>query len=230
MKFVFDGVQQMFVNIVVEFIGKYDGIVCLCFLCDVNDLFVYDLLVWVEMVDFGWMVIFFVEVDGGFGMGFVEVVLIIEVLGKGLVFELYIFVVVFVGSFLNGVSDIQCEVWIGVMIDGLKCFVVVYQEEGVCYDFLYVIMFVSVVGDGWVFNGEKIQVIDGYEVDGWIVLVCMGGDVCDVDGIMFFFVFVGCVGVFCSWQKCIDLCNVGLLKFDGVQVMVVDIFGEVGNG
>ncbi|MEM9406058.1 MAG: acyl-CoA dehydrogenase family protein [Acidobacteriota bacterium] len=230
MKLVLDGAQQMLANTAAEFTGKHDGIARLRSLRDADDALAYDPNVWAEMADLGWTAIPFAEADGGLGMGLAEVVLITEALGRGLAPEPYISAVVLAGSLLNGASDAQREAWIGATIDGSRRLSVAYQEDGARYDLSHVTTSASAAGDGWVLNGEKIQVIDGYDADGWIVSARTAGDARDADGVTLFLIPSDRVGASCTRQKRIDSRNAGLLKLDGVQVTAADVVGEVGSG
>lgn len=82
-------------------------------------------------------------------------------------------------------------------------------------------------GNGWMFMGEKVVVVYGVQVDKLIVLVCMGGEVCDMLGLLFFVVDCNVVGVMVKDYCMIDnLCVVDIC-FDNVLVMLLGIVGEV---
>ncbi len=231
MKLVLDGAQQMLANTAAAFTAKHDGLSRLRALRDADEPRAYSQTVWSEMADLGWTGIPFSEDDGGLGMGMAEVVLITEALGRGLAPEPYVSAVVLAGSLLaDAGSAEQRAAWLPVTADGSKRLTVASQEAGSRYDLCHVETMAAAAGDGWTLSGEKIQVMDGLEADGWIVSARTSGSAKDNDGVTLFLVPSDREGVVSTRQKRIDSRNVALLSLQGVQVTAADVVGDVGAG
>ena len=231
MKLVLDGAQQMLANTAADFMAKNDGVARLRALRDAADPLAFSPSVWSEMADLGWTGIPFAEEDGGLGMGMAEVVLITEALGRGLAPEPYVSAVVLAGSLLSEVGSAeQKQAWIGPTIDGTGRLAVAFQEAGSRYDLAHVETLASERDGGFTLSGEKIQVIDGYGADGWIVSARTAGDARDASGVSLFLVPADRAGVACTPQKRVDSRNACLLRLEGVEVGPGDVVGEVGGG
>ena len=86
--------------------------------------------VWKAMGEYGWLGVEVPEEQGGYGGSFVDVALILEQLGRGLVPEPYIASVVLAGGLLAKVgSDAQREAYLVPMISGDTSLAVAYAER-----------------------------------------------------------------------------------------------------
>ena len=90
----------------------------------------WDKQVWKEMGDYGWLGIAFPESVGGIGGDFIDLALILEQLGRGLVPEPVIASVVLAGSVLQELgSDQQHATYLSPMIDGDTSLALAYAER-----------------------------------------------------------------------------------------------------
>ena len=90
----------------------------------------WDKNVWKEMGDYGWLSIAFAESVGGIGGNFVDMALILEQFGRGLVPEPYIASVVLAGSVLEKLgSEQQHANYLTPMIDGDTSLALAYAER-----------------------------------------------------------------------------------------------------
>lgn len=98
-------------------------------------------------------------------------------------------------------------------------------EEGLYYVFFNIVILVVVEGDGFILNGSKIFVFDGYVVDKLIVVVWIFGVIDDKNGLSFFVFDVEVFGLECICMVMVDGCNVVNFEFFNVRLIVLDCFG-----
>ena len=74
---------------------------------------------WKQFAELGWLAVPFSEEDGGFGGGPIELMLMMEQIGRGLIVEPYLPSVVLAGGFLKRAgSAAQKEQYLAAIIDG----------------------------------------------------------------------------------------------------------------
>ncbi len=150
----------------------------------------WDPRVWKEMGDYGWLGIAFPEEYGGIDGSFIDMALILEQLGRGLVPEPYIASVVLAGwlVFERG-SDEQKNAWLRPMIEGDISLALAYVEAGSRYDLARVGTSATAAGDGtYKLTGQKTWVLNGHAANGIVVSARTGGEAGTEDGVSLFLV------------------------------------------
>ena len=144
---------------------------------DDKDSIGYSKEMWGKMAELGWTMINFSEEDGGLGLGMAEVILVAEALGRNLVPEPFISTVVMAGQALaiGGSDELKGE-WLGSIMEGEKILAVGYQEKGKRYDLTNIDTKAEKTSGGFKLNGEKTQVLDGFEADAVIVSARTSGN------------------------------------------------------
>ena len=90
---------------------------------------------WKEMAELGWVGIPFPEAMGGADMGFAELVLVMEALGRNLAPEPFLSSVAMAGqALLLGGSEAQQQAWIPGLVEGEKLLSLAYLEDGSRFD------------------------------------------------------------------------------------------------
>src|SRR3981081_3992197 len=118
--------------------------------------------VWNKFAEQGLLGLPFSEDDGGFGAGAVEIMIVMEAVGRALVLEPYLSTVVIGGGFLrHGGSAAQKAANIPGIIDGSKTFAFAQLEKNSRYDLQDVSTSAKKKGSGWVIAGEKFVVLTG---------------------------------------------------------------------
>ena len=230
MKLILDGPQTMLAKSAADFAAQHEPVARLRALRDSGEELGYSADVWNEMVDLGWPGICFSEDAGGLGMGLAELVLVTEALGRALAPEPLVSSLL-AGKLLElGGSDSQKRRWLAPMVAGEQRLATAYQERGSRYDAAHVAAEAATTADGWLLTGEKVQVVDGWGADGWLVSARTSGDERDADGVSLFLIPADRTGVSCVRQHRVDSRNVALLRFSGVPLSSSDLVGALGEG
>ena len=125
---------------------------------------------WQTFAELGWTAMLFAEEDGGFDGGPVELMLIMQQIGRGLVVEPFLANVVLAGGVLKRLapSD-QKAAMLGSLIDGSQQFALAFAEPQSHFD-LHRIDTVARPDDGhFVLNGQKSLVLNGGNADTLII-------------------------------------------------------------
>lgn len=144
---------------------------------------------WLTFAELGWLSVPFAEDHGGFGGGPVDVMVMMEELGKGLVVEPYLATVVMYGGLLRAAgTEAQQAQHIPDIIDGSTLGAFAYIERQSRYELTDVATTARADGDGYVINGEKVAVLNGANADKFIVTARTSGEQFDSKGISLFLV------------------------------------------
>lgn len=198
---------------------------------DSQDATGFSRAIWKEMADLGWVGIPFPEAVGGAGLGFAELAVVLEQLGRKLAPEPFLSTVLLGGqALLLGGSDALKNEWLPKVVSGDAILTLAYQEPKGRYDLRHVTTTAEQDGDGWRVTGEKIQVLDAHVADAIVVVARTAGGEKDADGITLFLVRKGASGFAVERQSRVDARNAGLVHLSGVRVGPADVVGEVGRG
>jgi acyl-CoA dehydrogenase len=180
---------------------------------------------WKEMAELGWVGIPFPEALGGADMGFAELALVLEALGRNLAPEPFLSSVAMAGqALLLGGSQEQQQAW----IPGLKLLSLAYLEDGSRFDLNRVATRAEQKNGGWTIRGQKIQVLDGHVADAFVVSARTACDDSDAEGIGLFLVPASAAGLTITRQTRVDSRGAALVSFDAVEVAADAAVGEVG--
>lgn len=186
---------------------------------------------WKAMGEYGWLGVETPEDQGGYGGTFVDVALILEQLGRGLVPEPYIASVVLAGGLLAKVgTDDQRAAFHGPMIEGETSLAVAYAERQSRYDLADCRVTATKKGDDWSLDGAKVWVLNGHAADQVIVSARTSGGPTDEKGISLFIVDGGAAGLTRTTVPGHDGQKSGLLEFSGVEVGADRLLGTEGEG
>ncbi len=198
---------------------------------DDGDPLGYSKEMWKKMAELGWTSILFSEEDGGMGLGMAEVVLVTEAMGRGLAPEPFFSTIMLAGQALSieGSPELR-EQWLGPIIEGEKVLAVAYQEKGGRYDITRIKTNAKKGSRGYLLNGEKTQVLDGFGADGIIVSARTSGKDGDPEGITLFLVPAGTPGMTVTRQWRLDSRNAALVQLKDVEVAEPNVVGTVEKG
>jgi alkylation response protein AidB-like acyl-CoA dehydrogenase len=167
----------------------------------------------------GWLSVPFPEEHGGFGGRFVDLALILEQLGRGLVPEPIIPSVVLAGGLLSRLgSDAQRAAFLTPMIEGQKSLAFAYAERQSRYDAADCLTTAEEQGGSFVLRGQKVWVLNGHAADHLVVLARTSGSQRDRTGLSLFVVDAGASGLTQTAVNGMDGHRSGLIDLDGVEV------------
>ena len=175
--------------------------------------------IWGKLAEQGLLGLPFSEDDGGFGAGAVEIMIVMEAMGRALVLEPYLSTVVIGGGFLRrGGSAAQKAAHLPSIIDGSKTFAFAQLEKNSRYDLQDISTSAKKKGDGYVIDGEKFVVLNGEAADTLIVTARTKGGQRDADGIGVFLVPGNARGVAKKGYPTQDGVHAADITFTGVEV------------
>lgn len=187
--------------------------------------------VWRTFAELGWTAVPFSEDDGGFDGGAIELMVMMQLFGRGLVVEPYLANIVLAGGILGRTaSPEQKEKWLHPIIAGELQATLAFVEPQSRYDIANIATTAAADGDAWTLNGNKGFVLNGGNADLFIVPARSGGAQTDQDGITLFAVPADSDGVTCNAYATVDGQQAAEVTFKNVFVDAGAVIGEVGGG
>ena len=171
MQLVLSEDQELLAKTAADFAAERSPVKRVRALRDADDPLGFSRELWREMAELGWAGIPFPEEFGGAGMGLAELAVVMEALGRRLAPEPFLSSVLLGGqALLLGGSETQRAAWLPRVCAGEALLGLAYQEPRSRYELTRVATRAERAGTGWRLSGEKIQVLDGADIDaGWIV-------------------------------------------------------------
>ena len=186
---------------------------------------------WKSMAELGWLGLPFDESDGGFGGNQIDVLVIMEQFGKGLVLEPYLASVVMGGGALKkgGTESLKKEILPG-LVDGTKQLSFAYAEQQSRFDLEDVITSARKEKDTFILNGQKSMVLNA-ETAGHIVIAARtsGGQI-DENGITLFLVDANSEGLSMDNFPTVDGLRASEITLKNVSVNADRVVGNVDGG
>ncbi len=186
---------------------------------------------WREFAELGWTAVPFAEDDGGLDGGAVEMMLLMEQFGKGLVVEPYLPCIVMAGGVLKRLASAeQKATWMNDIIEGSKQAALAYVEPQSRFDINDVLLEAKQDGDDYILNGRKTVVLNGGAADTLVVSTRTSGDRKDTAGISLFVVDAASDGIARKQYPTVDARQAAEITFENVRVPAAQLLGEAGNG
>ncbi len=222
--------QELIAKTAADFIAEKSPLARVRALRDTNDETGFSRSLWKEMAELGWVGIPFPEKLGGAGMGFADLAVVLEALGRKLAPEPFHSAVLLGGqALLLAGSEEQREAWIPEIAKGEKLVALAYQEAASRYELDRVATRAERRGDGWRLSGNKIQVLDAHVADAFVVVARTSGDEVDRRGISFFLDPADVTGLGIERQTRVDHRNAGLVSLEGVELAADALLGPEGD-
>ena len=118
--------------------------------------------IWKQFAELGWLALPIAEAHGGLGGGAVEVGLLMEAFGRGLVSEPYLSTVVIGASLISECgTDAQKQALLPEIADGSLVLAFAHSERQARFDLADVRTAAKKTPDGWRLDGSKTAVLDG---------------------------------------------------------------------
>ena len=185
---------------------------------------------WQTFADLGWLSIPFAEADGGFGGSVIDLSVVMEELGKGLVVEPFFPTVVLFGGLVSRAGDeAQRTSILEGVIGGETLGAFAYVERQSRYALNDCKTSAISSGDGYTLNGEKVVVFNGENADKLVVLARTSGEQFDEHGLSLFLVDANAQGVSKVLYPMMDAQRVANITFDNVQLGADALLGDAGS-
>ena len=174
---------------------------------------------WQQFAELGWLSLPFSEDDEGFGGGPIEMMLLMQELGKHLVVEPYLATVVLAGGCLAASSNtaLRSEL-LGKVMSGEMQLALAFAEPQARFELSDVRTTADKQGSHYRLNGEKILVLNGASAEQIVVAARTNGKPQDSHGITLFCVDTSQDGVTRHGYKTVDGFHGANIRFDNVKV------------
>jgi alkylation response protein AidB-like acyl-CoA dehydrogenase len=144
---------------------------------------------WRQYAELGLLALPFPEAFGGLGGGGIDVMVVMEMLGQGLLLEPYLSTVVLCGGLIRDAAseEIKRALLPGIAAGRVQIALAAYEAAG-RYDLAHVACRALPDGGGWRLSGRKTVVLDAPSADYLLVSARTGGKVAEAQGISLFLV------------------------------------------
>lgn len=186
---------------------------------------------WQTMAELGWLGLPFSEEDGGFGGNQIDVLVVMEQFGRGLVLEPYLASVVMGGGAvkLGGSEALKQEILPGV-VDGTRQLAFAYAEQQSRFDLDDVVTSARKDGENFVINGQKSMVLNAETANQIVVSVRTSGGQMDQNGITLFLIDADADGVARENFPTVDGLRASEITLTNVSVSATRMIGELDQG
>ena len=193
----------------------------------------FDPMTWQKFAELGWLGIAFSESQGGIGGNAIDVMVLSEALGGGLVREPFFHTVISGGTFLRlGATSAQQAKYIPGIIDGSCQWAFAFAEEGSGFELAAGSCSAERESDGWRLHGTKTTVLNGHCADYLVVCAkCPGGnrESGGAGDLALFVVDTRLPGIVLDPFRAIDGSCGATVTLDAVLLQPDALLGEVGH-
>jgi alkylation response protein AidB-like acyl-CoA dehydrogenase len=191
----------------------------------------YSQEVWAALAEMGLLGLPYDAEYGGFGGSAVDVMIVMEAIGEGLVLEPYLATVGLGGQVVaRAGTEAQKRRILTAVAEGKAKLALAQTERGARYDLRHVATAARRAGAGWVLDGEKCAVLHGGCADLLIVPARTAGGVTDPRGISLFLMPQGTPGVTLREYRTIDNLRAVDLRLSAAAVPEEALIGPEGGG
>ena len=185
---------------------------------------------WQKVVDLGWTAIPFSEEYGGLGLGYAELGVVLEEIGRGLVDVPLFSNIVLAGGVLDlAGTDEQKKRFLPDLIAGTNFISLAYQE-GARHTPNLVATKLTEGSEGLTLNGKKQLVLDGGSANHLIVVCRSSGEKTEREGLSIVVVDAKTEGVTVKNNLLLDGSRSANIEFHDVVISEKDLIGHQGEG
>jgi pimeloyl-CoA dehydrogenase small subunit len=189
----------------------------------------YSRALWARFAELGLLALPFDEPDGGLGGGPVDVLIVMQALGRALALEPYLASVVLAGGLLREAGSAeQRRQLVPDIAAGEMTLAFAHAEAQSRYGLADVSASARADGDGWVLDGEKRCVTAGDTADRLIVSARVSGEARDREGVSLFIVDANADGVTRRGYRTQDHTRAADIRFERVRVARNALLGPPG--
>jgi alkylation response protein AidB-like acyl-CoA dehydrogenase len=186
---------------------------------------------WAQYAELGLLSLPFPEQFGGLGGNAVDVMLVMEQIGRGLLLEPFLSSVVMCGGLIrDAASDsLKAKLLPRIGAGELKLALACYEPAG-RYDLSRVACTAARSGGGWRLSGRKIVVLDAPSADYFLVPARVGGGAENAKGVSLFLIERGAAGLSLHSYPTQSGGRAADLRLDDVVVGADALIGAPGSG
>lgn len=187
--------------------------------------------IWQTFAELGWTAVPFCEEDGGLGGGPVELMLMMEQFGRGLVVEPYLANIILAGGVLQRAgSDEQKTNWLSGIIEGSLQAALAFSEPQARFEIADIATTATADGDHFTLSGQKAFVLNGGSAELVIIPARTAGAQNDTGGITLFAVPADSEGLSRKSYKTVDAHAAAEITLSNVRVPATSVIGDVDAG
>ncbi|MDO8908313.1 MAG: acyl-CoA dehydrogenase family protein [Pseudohongiella sp.] len=185
---------------------------------------------WSLFAELGWLTVPFKEEDGGFGGSAVDLMVVMEEFGKGMVVEPFLATAVLGGGLISELgSAAQKEAMLSAVMEGSLQLATAYAEPDSRYNLASVGTSAKKDGASYVINGNKVLVLNGPAANKLLVVARTSGEKFDRDGISVFVVDASASGISKREYTAVDGHRAAEVQFNDVKVSADSLLGAEGK-
>jgi alkylation response protein AidB-like acyl-CoA dehydrogenase len=186
---------------------------------------------WRTFAELGWTAVPFAEDDGGLDGGPIELMLMMEQFGRGLVVEPYLPNIVLAGGILKRVANAtQKTQWLSPLIEGNLQAALAFTEPQSRFNLADIATSAVREKDGYVLHGQKTFVLNGEAAELLIIPARTSAGQSAEAGITLFAVSADADGIRRQAYATVDGLRAAEIVLDDVHVDSASLLGEVDNG
>ncbi len=187
--------------------------------------------VWRTFADLGWTAMPFPEEDGGLGGGTIELMLLMQHFGRGLVVEPYLANAVLAGGILRRCADTaQKKRWLSPLIGGELQASLAFMEPQSRFNIADITTTATANGSDFVLDGHKSLVFHGASADLLLIPARTSGEQRDQAGISIFAIAGDAEGVERQAYPTVDGHRAAEIRLRSVRVNSESLLGTPGTG
>ena len=187
--------------------------------------------VWAAFAEMGLLGLPYDSAYGGFGGSAIDVMIVMEAIGEGLVVEPYLATVGLGGQFVaRGGTEAQKQRILPAVVEGKARLALAQTEVGARYDLQHVATRARRSGADWLLEGEKRAVLHGGCADLLVISARTAGSATDPRGISLFLIPQGTPGMVLQEHRTIDNLRAVDIRLSGAVVPPDAFLGPEGDG
>jgi alkylation response protein AidB-like acyl-CoA dehydrogenase len=222
--------QELLRDTAREFVKENSPVAALRKLRDDADPLGYSAELWKQMAELGWPGILFPEELGGAELGYAELGVVLEELGRELVATPFVSSVLLGGNaVLLGGNDTQKKDLLPGVCSGETLLALACQETA-RFDPYRIATTAEPADGGYRLSGEKVLVLDGHVAQRLIVAARTSGSPGDRDGITLFLVDPAASGLTLTRTLMVDSRNAARVRLEGVVSDAGAVLGALDRG
>ncbi len=186
---------------------------------------------WKKMAEQGWQGLIIPDQYGGSGMGYIDLIILIEEFGRALVPGPFIPTAVGGAiALLEGASDEQKQQYLPKIASGEQIWTLAFTEPTARFDAEGVELQAKAEGDSFVLNGTKLFIHDAHVSDYMTVVARTKKGKNSEDGVTLFIVDSKSAGISVTQLQTIAADKQCEVKFENVKVPAANVLGAVDKG